>query len=159
MSFNDYVREYELQRSEGVLLRYLSEAYKTLVQTVPETYRDEALEDVVAFLRTTVRGVDSSLLDEWERMRDRPGPGRPAAAARPATAPAAPPSPSTRPPTPAAFAARVRAELHRLLGALARRYYEEAATLVRQRARRRVDAPAARGGAGALLGRALRAST
>ena len=39
MTFADYVREYELQRSEGLLLRYLSEAYKTLVQTVPEAYR------------------------------------------------------------------------------------------------------------------------
>ena len=69
MTFADYVREYELQRSEGLLLRYLAEAYKTLAQTVPERFRDEALEDVLAFLRATVRGVDSSLLDEWERMR------------------------------------------------------------------------------------------
>jgi hypothetical protein len=133
MSFNDYVREYELQRSEGVLLRYLSEAYKTLVQTVPETYRDEAVEDVVAFLRTTVRGVDSSLVDEWERMRAGQAPALPSAAAGPEIAPAAPafaldPASNLR-----GFTARVRAELHRLLGALSRRSYEEAATLVRQR--------------------------
>ena len=70
MTFGDYVREYELQRSEGLLLRYLTESYKTLVQTVPAGYRDETLDDVIAFLRTTVRGVDSSLLDEWERLRD-----------------------------------------------------------------------------------------
>ena len=70
MTFADYVREYELQRSEGLVLRYLSETYKTLVQTVPEAYRDDALLDVIAFLRATVRGVDSSLIDEWERMRD-----------------------------------------------------------------------------------------
>ncbi|MCX5730860.1 MAG: DUF3516 domain-containing protein, partial [Deltaproteobacteria bacterium] len=131
MSFNDYVREYELQRGEGVLLRYLSEAYKTLVQSVPETYRDEALEDVVAFLRSTVRGVDSSLVDEWERMRagvaETPEPGPAAVPATPSLAldPAA---------NPRAFTARVRAELHRLIGALARRSLEEAATLVRQRA-------------------------
>ncbi|HQR30910.1 MAG TPA: DUF3516 domain-containing protein, partial [Anaeromyxobacteraceae bacterium] len=132
MSFNDYVREYELQRSEGVLLRYLSEAYKTLVQSVPETYRDEALEDVVAFLRTTVRGVDSSLVDEWERMRAGAPP--PAAGAGPESAPAAPAFALDPRTNPRGFTARVRAELHPLLGALARRSHEEAATLVRQRA-------------------------
>jgi superfamily II RNA helicase len=130
MSFNDYVREYELQRSEGVLLRYLSEAYKTLVQSVPETYRDEALEDVVAFLRATVRGVDSSLVDEWERMRAGAAPAVPAG---PGVAPAAPVFAIDPAANPRAFAARVRAELHRLLGALGRRSYEEASTLVRQR--------------------------
>ena len=131
MSFNDYVREYELQRSEGVLLRYLSEAYKTLVQSVPETYRDEALEDVVAFLRATVRGVDSSLVDEWERMRAGAAPATPAG---PSVPPVAPPFAIDPAANPRAFAARVRAELHRLLGALGRRSYEEASTLVRQRA-------------------------
>jgi hypothetical protein len=131
MSFNDYVREYELQRSEGVLLRYLAEAYKTLVQTVPEGYRDEAMEDAIAFLRTTVRGVDSSLVDEWERLRD--GTAAPAAAAPgPEVAPAAPALPFDPAANPRAFAARVRAELHRLLGALARRSHEEAAAAVLQ---------------------------
>ncbi len=123
-TFNDYVREYGLQRSEGVLLRYLSDAYKTLVQTVPERYRDEAMEDAIAFLRATVRGVDSSLLDEWERLRDPE-----AAAARAAAPGQALPAPRPRPldADPRAFAARVRAELHRLLGALGRRSFEEAA--------------------------------
>jgi len=125
ISFNDYVREYELQRSEGVLLRYLSEAYKTLSQTVPETFRDEALEDVIVFLRTTVRSVDSSLVDEWDRMRAAPAPEEPAAAT-PAAAPE--PAASAR-----VFVARIRAELHRLLGALARRSYEEASALVLSR--------------------------
>ncbi|WP_373046664.1 DEAD/DEAH box helicase [Vulgatibacter sp.] len=71
-SFDNYVRDYGLQRSEGVLLRYLTDAYKTLTQTVPEAYHDERVDEVVAFLRTTLRGVDSSLLDEWESLR-RPG--------------------------------------------------------------------------------------
>ncbi|HET8732613.1 MAG TPA: DUF3516 domain-containing protein [Anaeromyxobacteraceae bacterium] len=132
MSFNDYVREYELQRSEGVLLRYLSEAYKTLVQTVPERFRDEAVEDVMAFLRATVRGVDSSLLDEWERMRA--GEGAPAAPGTgPEAAPAAPSFALDPATNPRGFTARVRTDLHRLLGALSRRSYEEAASLVRQR--------------------------
>jgi superfamily II RNA helicase len=120
-SFADYVRDYDLQRSEGLLLRYLSESYKTLVQTVPEGYRDEALDDVIAFLRTTVRGVDSSLLDEWERLRD---PAFQAAVPEAPARPAAPPPPWA---DPRAFAARVRAELHRLLAALSRRDHEAAA--------------------------------
>src|SRR5574342_507267 len=128
-AFNDYVREYELQRSEGLLLRYLAEAYKTLAQTVPERFRDEALEDVLAFLRATVRGVDSSLLDAWERMRSceatAPRPGPEAAPARPLL----PYDPAANP---RAFAARVRADLHRLLGALARRSHEEAAAALWQ---------------------------
>jgi superfamily II RNA helicase len=131
MSFNDYVREYELPRSEGVLLRYLSEAYKALVQTVPERHRDEALEDVIAFLRATVRGVDSSLVDEWERLRaaaDAPPAAGPSPG--PGDAAARPPVPLDPSANPRAFLGRVRAELHRLLGALARRSHEEAVAAV-----------------------------
>lgn len=72
-SFADYVREYEVQRSEGVLLRYLTDAYKTLVQGVPESYRTEELEELMAALRQALRDVDSSLLDEWERLQLPPG--------------------------------------------------------------------------------------
>jgi superfamily II RNA helicase len=124
MTFADYVREYELQRSEGLLLRYLSESYKTLAQTVPETYRTDELLDVIAFLRATVRGVDSSLLDEWERLRD------PSYAARPLDPRAAVAETLGPPPIwadPKAFAARVRNDLHRLLAALARKDHEAAA--------------------------------
>jgi superfamily II RNA helicase len=120
MTFADYVREYELQRSEGLVLRYLSETYKTLVQTVPESYRDDALLDVITFLRATVRGVDSSLVDEWERLRD---PGfEPAAKADPRAALGPPPLWAD----PRAFAARLRNELHALLVALARKDWEGA---------------------------------
>ncbi|HEY4157906.1 MAG TPA: DUF3516 domain-containing protein, partial [Polyangiaceae bacterium] len=69
-SFSGYVKEYGLARSEGLLLRYLSEVYKTLSQTIPELTRTSDLDDVIAYLGTLVRGVDSSLLDEWERLRD-----------------------------------------------------------------------------------------
>jgi len=69
-SFNEYVRDYSLQRSEGTLLRYLGDVYRALNQSVPERFRDERLEDVLAYLKTTVRSVDSSLLDEWEALRD-----------------------------------------------------------------------------------------
>ncbi len=124
MTFADYIREYELQRSEGLLLRYLSESYKTLVQTVPEGYRDEVLDDVIAFLRTTVRGVDSSLLDEWERMRD---PSFQAAPLEAAVRPVGPPPiwADAR-----GFAARIRTELHRLLMALSRKDWAAAAEAI-----------------------------
>jgi len=125
MTFNDYVSEYGLERSEGVLLRYLSDAYKTLSQTVPESYRDERLDDVLAFLRATVRGADASLVDEWERMRDPAY--RAAAPDERAALAALPPRPAQPDDDPRAFAARVRNELHRLLVALAARRFEEAA--------------------------------
>jgi superfamily II RNA helicase len=124
MSFADYVREYELQRSEGLVLRYLSETYKTLAQTVPEGYRDDALFDVIAFLRATVRGVDSSLIDEWERMRD------PAYQAAPKEAPERVLGPPPIWADPRAFASRIRNELHALLVALARKDHAAAAALL-----------------------------
>lgn len=69
-NFPEYVREYELQRAEGVLLRYLSEAYKALVQTVPDHFKNDQVDDIVEYFGQIVRGVDSSLLEEWERLRD-----------------------------------------------------------------------------------------
>ena len=121
MTFGEYVREYELPRSEGLLLRYLTESYKTLVQTVPAGYRDETLDDLIAFLRTTVRGVDSSLLDEWERLRD------PAWQAAPLEALIRPIAPPPIWADARAFAARLRTELHRLVAALARKDWVTAA--------------------------------
>jgi superfamily II RNA helicase len=70
MSFNDYVKEYGLARSEGVLLHYLSQAVKALVQNVPEDAKTEELYDITESLAASVRMVDASLLDEWERLGD-----------------------------------------------------------------------------------------
>jgi superfamily II RNA helicase len=69
MSFVEYVKEYGLQRSEGVLLRYLTDAYKGFVQTVPEAAKTDELYDVSDWLGLTVRSVDASLLDEWEQLQ------------------------------------------------------------------------------------------
>jgi superfamily II DNA/RNA helicase len=69
MSFVEYVKEYGLQRSEGVLLRYLTDAYKGFVQTVPESAKTEELYDVSDWLGLVVRSVDASLLDEWEQLQ------------------------------------------------------------------------------------------
>lgn len=68
-SFAEYVREYDLERAEGVLLRYLSETFRVLTQTVPEGYRSEEVEAVVEYLGAMVRDVDSTLMDDWQRMR------------------------------------------------------------------------------------------
>jgi superfamily II RNA helicase len=69
-TFNDYVKEYGLQRSEGLLLRYLSDAYKALIQNVPESSKTDEVYELTDWLGTIVRSIDSSLLDEWEKMRD-----------------------------------------------------------------------------------------
>ena len=68
--FRQYIEHHGLKRSEGTVLRYLSEAYKALAQTVPEDHRTEAVRDLEAWLGETVRQVDSSLIDEWERLRN-----------------------------------------------------------------------------------------
>lgn len=69
-SFSDYVQEYDLERMEGLLLRYLGSVYKVLRQTVPDGMKTDAAFDMEFYLRELARQVDSSLLDEWERMRD-----------------------------------------------------------------------------------------
>ena len=69
-NFRQYIEHHGLKRSEGTVLRYLSEAYKALAQTVPTEHRTEALRDLEAWLGETVRQVDSSLIDEWEKLRN-----------------------------------------------------------------------------------------
>jgi len=69
-TFADYINDYELHRAEGVLLRHLSNAYKVLAQTVPDSFKTEAVQEMEAWIAGVLRGTDSSLLDEWERLRD-----------------------------------------------------------------------------------------
>ena len=68
MTFTEYVAFYKVQRSEGLVLRYLSDAYRALRQTVPEAARTEELEDLIEWLGEVTRLTDSSLLDEWARL-------------------------------------------------------------------------------------------
>ncbi len=63
--FKEYVGRYNVARSEGLFLRYLSEAYRALDRTVPLDKRDERLRDIISWLGLVVRTVDSSLVDEW----------------------------------------------------------------------------------------------
>ncbi|MGY1552724.1 DEAD/DEAH box helicase [Microbacterium sp. A588] len=69
MSFGEYVAYYKIARSEGVVLRYLSDAYRAASQTIPEELKNEDLRDLIEWLGELVRQVDSSLLDEWEELR------------------------------------------------------------------------------------------
>ncbi len=70
MSFTDFVGRYQLARSEGLVLRYLTDAYRTLRQTVPEEFHAGELADLEEWLGETIRQTDSSLLDEWEALSD-----------------------------------------------------------------------------------------
>jgi hypothetical protein len=129
LGFTDYVRRYGLQRSEGVLLRYLSQVYKTLDQNVPDQVKTEAVLDIVAFLRAMLERVDTSLIEEWESMRHPEllleGAGDAREAHRILAA-------KELRGDPAALASRLRAELHQLVACLARHDWEEAATCVRR---------------------------
>ncbi len=125
LDFNDYVREYRLERSEGVLLRYLGQVYKAAVQSVPEPLWNEDFEDILAYLHGVVRRTDSSLLEEWELLVAAPKESHgPQAVTRE--------RPRQEGFDPRAFAARARNELHVLLKCLADRDYHAAVAAIRQ---------------------------
>jgi hypothetical protein len=128
LGFTDYVRSYGLQRSEGVLLRYLSQVYKTLDQNLPDRVKTAEVDDLIAFFRALLERVDTSLIDEWESLRhpellleapaDRDRVRRTLALRELRD-------------HPQALSSRLRAELHQLVAALSRRDFEEAAACVR----------------------------
>ncbi|HWH33358.1 MAG TPA: DUF3516 domain-containing protein [Egibacteraceae bacterium] len=117
MTFADYVQHYELARSEGLVLRYLADAYKALRQTVPADAKTEALQDLEAWLGELVRQTDSSLLDEWEALSD------PAKLAQAAQRVEQGPPPVTA--NPRAFRVLVRNALFRRVELAARRRWHE----------------------------------
>ena len=84
-SFADYIKIYELQRAEGLLLRHLSGVHKVLAQTVPEAAKNDTVREMELFFGALILQVDSSLLEEWKRLNDpnyRP-PGEETAEVRP----------------------------------------------------------------------------
>jgi len=85
LTFAEYVAFYGLSRSEGLVLRYLADAYKALRQTVPDEAKTEDLTDLIEWLGEIVRQVDSSLIDEWERLRNPLDAAEPSRDERPAT--------------------------------------------------------------------------
>ena len=118
MSFAEYVAYYQLDRTEGVLLRYLADAYRALRQTVPEEARTEELWEIIEWLGDLVRRTDSSLLDEWERLSnplDEHGADAPGGIDEDV------PEPITA--NPRVFRALVRGALFRRVELAAREYY------------------------------------
>jgi len=131
-SFADFIKKYGLKRSEGVLLRYLSQLFKTLSQTVPDDFKTDEVWDVLGFFRTMLERIDTSLIEEWEGMLDPE--------LHPELEEAETPEERKEYEErvrayellhdPKAFTARVRAELHQLVRALSQRDWEEAARCV-----------------------------
>lgn len=115
-SFSMYIKDLGMERAEGVLLRYLSQVYRALLQNVPETLQSDPLLDIVGYLRALLARVDDSLVTPWEigdiDAAEEAPPEKPLWA------------------EPAALRARIRAELHALVKALSLSDWEEAALLV-----------------------------
>jgi superfamily II RNA helicase len=74
MDFPSYIRHYGLKRSEGTLLRYLSDAYRTITRTIPEDDQTAEIVEIADWLDGVIRATDSSLIDEWEALRDGEAP-------------------------------------------------------------------------------------
>ena len=68
LTFTGIVGRYDVGRSEGIVLRYLTDAYRALRQIVPDELMTEELRAIISWLSALIRAVDSSLLDEWEAM-------------------------------------------------------------------------------------------
>ncbi|GAB3296990.1 DEAD/DEAH box helicase [Parasphingorhabdus pacifica] len=117
MNFVEYINHYGLARSEGLVLRYLADVYKALRHTVPDEAKTDELTDLIEWLGELVRQVDSSLLDEWERLRnpsDDP--------AEPAAVEEAPPGVTANK---RAFRVQVRNALFRRVELASRQRFEE----------------------------------
>ena len=121
--FNAYILRYGLARSEGTLLRYLSQVYKTALQNVPEHLWDAGFEDALAYLHGLVRRVDATLLEEWSRLMQQPLPVE-------AAPDEGPPAKERLIDNPRALRARLRSDMHVLLAALAHKQWEEASALL-----------------------------
>lgn len=69
LSFSDYIREYDMSRGEGVLLRTINDVFKVLVKTVPDSFKNDEIMEFETEIALILRSVDSSLMDEWDRLR------------------------------------------------------------------------------------------
>ncbi|MEZ0114131.1 superfamily II RNA helicase [Catenulispora sp. EB89] len=119
MTFAEYVSLYTLPRSEGLLLRYLADAYKALKHTMPEEMRNDEVDDLIEWLGEMVRQVDSSLLDEWEELVN---PGEETAAVSPHNFDERPPPVTANA---RAFRVMVRNELFHRVELFALRKYDD----------------------------------
>jgi hypothetical protein len=114
-TFAEYIYDYDLQRSEGLLLRHLNSVYKVLSQTVPDGVKNDEAFEIEYYLRDLLSSVDSSLADEWERMRDPDYQPRAAVAAGRAQ--------GLRPPGSAAAEADITRDRKRFLAAIRTRAF------------------------------------
>ena len=122
-TFTEFIAFYGVARSEGLVLRYLSDAYRALRQTVPERVKTDELDDLIEWLGETVRQIDSSLLDEWAALTDPEAVAR-AAAGEPAVPVERPITANER-----AFRVMVRNAMFQRVQLAARDRFEELARL------------------------------
>lgn len=122
-SFADYVRDYGLERMEGLLLRHVNAVYDVLTQTVPDAAKDDVVREMELYLRDMIRSVDSSHLDEWEKLRNPSLQPSDTAGVRPGSASAEPPD-ITR--DTKAFTAAIRTRVFAFLRAFSMSDYESA---------------------------------
>jgi hypothetical protein len=115
--FDDYTRDYAIARSEGLLLRHLSQVLSTLAKTIPAAAKTDEVLDAIAFFRAMIGRVDSSLVDAWETLVHPE---------QQATAASQPDHPFDLAEEPAMLAARARSEMHELVHALATGDYARA---------------------------------
>ena len=118
-SFSDYIKSYGLMRAEGLLLRHLTNVYRVLTNTIPPAFKTEAVDDVITYIETLLRITDSSLLDEWETLKNPDH--------KPNTdeAQPAPKGPTDITRDREAFTRLVRNEVFRFLRMLANKEYQE----------------------------------
>jgi superfamily II RNA helicase len=128
-SFHEYVREYDLQRIEGLLLRYLTEVFKVLEQTIPDAAKNDEVRALAVYFGTMVRQTDSSLIDDWEKMRTPLSTPEAEKAAHVKTLTQEGLEPDITRDT-KAFTLIVRNEVHRLVRALASRDFEAFFTMI-----------------------------
>ncbi|MBU1430547.1 DUF3516 domain-containing protein, partial [Myxococcota bacterium] len=125
-SFNGYVRELGLERVEGVLLRYITQVYKTMIQAVPDPLKTDEVYDIIGYLRATIQRADASLLHTWRAMVE----GRPNLIDEEIEG-LEDEMEIDLAEDPKALRARVRAELHSFARALSRVDYDEALSVLK----------------------------
>ncbi|MBC7792505.1 MAG: DUF3516 domain-containing protein [Clostridia bacterium] len=121
-TFHAYIRDYGLERSEGVLLRYISDFYRTLIQNVPTGFVDDRVHEIGVYFRGVLERVDDSLVREWENL---------VAPTTEVQLPAEAPKPFDPRRDKKAFNARVRNELHQIVKALSDRAYGRVLEVIR----------------------------
>ena len=130
LSFADYVRNYELQRAEGLLLRHINSTFKVLAKTVPDAVKTDEVREMEAYLGAMLRQVDSSLLDAWEQMQNPDFERKEEALSMPGAEETAQDITRDR----KAFTAAIRARLFALLHALHGEDWEEALAVLQEAA-------------------------